>query len=554
MTFANKLHFGRVSSYIIIGPFLIFSVHCVLIHAYTSTNNGAAVDEMRVPNSPKSVAIIGAGAAGLATARVFARATEGTDCVIRVFEKHEKKDNRDRGSSNGKDDERIFGIGGVWHYEGSPPMSSNQKKNKPMYKYLRTNLPREIMGFRERPWGNVKRNDWRVEDSLMPSFGDPDDYSYPTHEEVHSYLSDYARHFNLTQKISFGCEIKSLQIVNQDDEWSPIRLEWSCTENESCSHEEGVFNIVCVANGHYAKPAPLTIIAKDDQSPAFKGTIMYAVEYDDPQAFEGKVVLCVGARASGSDLAREISQYASAVYLSDSTLDPLLGDDIPRSHGNVTVMPRTEVVTDEYIKFNGSSKESIVKGIDTIILCNGYDYDFPFINDGSMLGDDWSCVTGERRVAPLYEQLWHARYPSLAFVGLPHSVLPFPLFELQAEAIAAQFGLLPTLDNRMKAAIKDANGGGPNVPGRVQDTHFLGGFQWDYCRKMSCLAGNYDDRMEGYLSLNKAIYDHAGKERKSMFPGASDFYRKTRYERDDNLNSFGVVYSDVALEETNIIA
>jgi len=39
-----------------------------------------------------------------------------------------------------------------------------------------------------------------------------------------------------------------------------------------------------------------------------------------------------------------------------------------------------------------------------------------------------------------------------------------------------------------------------------------------------------------------------------MFPGASDIYRKTRYERDDNLNSFGVVYSEVALKETNIIA
>jgi len=38
-----------------------------------------------------------------------------------------------------------------------------------------------------------------------------------------------------------------------------------------------------------------------------------------------------------------------------------------------------------------------------------------------------------------------------------------------------------------------------------------------------------------------------------MFPGASDSYRKTKYERDDNLNSFGVVYSEVAVEETIII-
>ena len=37
-------------------------------------------------------------------------------------------------------------------------------------------------------------------------------------------------------------------------------------------------------------------------------------------------------------------------------------------------------------------------------------------------------------VKPLYEQLWHAQYPSLTFIGLQHSVVPFPFFELQAEA------------------------------------------------------------------------------------------------------------------------
>ena len=65
-----------------------------------------------------------------------------------------------------------------------------------------------------------------------------------------------------------------------------------------------------------------------------------------------------------------------------------------------------------------------------------YEYQFPFLNDNSNL--ELEVRPGERRVMPLYEQLWHARHVNLAFVGLPHSVVPFPLFELQAEAIVAQ--------------------------------------------------------------------------------------------------------------------
>jgi hypothetical protein len=98
---------------------------------------------------------------------------------------------------------------------------------------------------------------------------------------------------------------------------------------------------------------------------------------------------------------------------------------------------------------------------------------------------DFSAVPGERRVKPLYEQLWHARYPSLAFIGLQHSVVPFPFFELQAEAVVSQLVRdsssaswhLPHLHERMESAENDANSGGPNEPGRIQETHYLGPVQ-----------------------------------------------------------------------------
>ena len=166
-------------------------------------------------------------------------------------------------------------------------------------------------------------------------------------------------------------------------------------------------------------------------------------------------------------------------------------------------MPRTLDIGERSINFSSEYGIYTIDDVDTIIFCNGYDYDFPFIDHESNMGHLWTCKNGERRVAPLYAQLWHAQYPSLAFIGLPHSILPFPIFELQAEAIVNQFHSLNSLEDRVKSAMTDAESGGPTNPGRVQDTHFLGNFQWDYCRVLSRLAGNYGDSMEKYISGNK---------------------------------------------------
>ena len=130
--------------------------------------------------------------------------------------------------------------------------------------------------------------------------------------------------------------------------------------------------------------------------------------------------------------------------------------------------------------------------------------------------------TTNRRVHPLYKQLWHAHYPNIAFIGLPHSILPFPFFELQANAIANQWTKsssttqqdtpdkctqvfdIPDRIQREKEATIDAESGGPEPNGRVpQDTHYLGSYQWDYCRIMSKFANTYSDSFEKYIQTNK---------------------------------------------------
>jgi hypothetical protein len=470
---------------------------------YAAAASAASPSTPNPVHNPLKVAVIGAGAAGIVTSRILMR----NGIIPTILEKEAE-------------------IGGVWKYQ-------KNASTKPMYRGLRTNLPRELMAYREFPWG-----------------GDGETQSFVTHHDVKDYLTRYAKNFRVDSLIQYNSRVKQLSVLtneesNADPSWPKIKLEW---ENGQKGEDEAtcsdVFDAVCICNGHYDAPSTPIVPGLEH----FKGKIYHSVEYDDPSIFKDQTVLCVGGRASGSDLAREISHHAAKVYLSDTTCPNLTErNGEPIQEGNVAWVPRTTMVnTDATISFGVTCNE--MPHVDTIIFCSGYDYQFPFINQDSNL--DLSAIPGERCIKPLFEQLWHAQYPSIAFVGLQHSVVPFPFFELQAEAIVSQMmkgGVhnssawrLPSVEQRLKAAEDQAQSGGPKSPGRIQDTHFLGSHQWAECTKYARFAGVYDDSLMKYVETSKRIYDHSGEQRKILFPGGADSYRYNSYVRDNENQTFQV--------------
>ena len=60
-----------------------------------------------------------------------------------------------------------------------------------------------------------------------------------------------------------------------------------------------------------------------------------------------------------------------------------------------------------------------------LLLCTGYHYDFPF------LSRDCHPQVEDERLTPLYKHLIHCHHPSLAFLGIPKTICPFPLFDCQ---------------------------------------------------------------------------------------------------------------------------
>jgi thioredoxin reductase len=468
---------------------------------------GASAMPPPPPTVSPRIAIIGGGAAGLAAARALSR--NAVAMQLDVLE-------RDKDM-----------IGGVWNYPCST--SPQHEKTRPMYRHLRTNLPKEIMAYRELPW--------RGDNSSNGENGN-EEASFVTHTQVAAYLQRYCGHFELDRLFRRGCHvvqltclphtvsrIQSLQSLHSESlsplhSWPQIRLDWttSCHGSQDKLQSQ-VYDAVVICNGHYSVPAYPTIPGIE----YFKGNTLHSIAYDCPEPFTDQTVLCIGARASGSDLAREISAVARTVYLSDSAF-PVANETTTMAiqQDNVVLVPSTrQILPNGRVAF-ASSTAAVDEGlamvqsveVDTIIFCTGYDYSFPFINDQSNL----KFETSQRRVQPLFEQLWHAEYPNIAFVGLPHSVVPFPLFELQAQAVERSWRPVekdgddtndddsPSLLNaallRANAA-RDAESGGP-LAGRVpQDTHYLGSAQWEYCRRMARYAGILDQETEDYIATNQ---------------------------------------------------
>lgn len=166
----------------------------------------------------RTVAVIGAGAAGLSAALELRR--EGHSVVV-----YERENN----------------IGGTWVYTPeteTDPMGIDPARkvvHSSVYASLRTNLPREVMGFRAYPF---------VE-SRSPG---RDPRRFPGHGEVLEYLRGFAEEFRLEELVRFGREVWHVGLV-EDRKW--------VVKSKKRNGEDGdneVYDAVVVCNGHYTEP------------------------------------------------------------------------------------------------------------------------------------------------------------------------------------------------------------------------------------------------------------------------------------------------------------
>jgi cation diffusion facilitator CzcD-associated flavoprotein CzcO len=170
------------------------------------------------------VGVIGAGAAGLATAKELIR--EGHK--VTVFE-------------------QAMQVGGLWVYD--PEVDSDllgvephrKRVHSSMYASLRTNLPREVMSFIDFPFLTQQGRDERC---------------YPSHKEVVLYLENFATEFDLLHVIQFGTLVEHVELVTMD---STDEKQWKVITTKRIDGvvdevKEELFDAVVVCSGHYFEP------------------------------------------------------------------------------------------------------------------------------------------------------------------------------------------------------------------------------------------------------------------------------------------------------------
>ncbi|KAE8697526.1 Flavin-containing monooxygenase FMO GS-OX5 [Hibiscus syriacus] len=334
------------------------------------------------------VAVIGAGVAGLVTARELQR--EGHH--VTVFEKDYK-------------------VGGIWLYnplvETDPlGLDSNREiVHSSLYKSLRVNSPRHTMSFSDYPF--VKKEG-----------GDP--RTFPGHEEVLRFLEDFARDFGLMELIRFGHEVIQVELSHEvTHQWI---VESRARKTESTWEQKEVFEALVICNGNFTEPNIAQFPGRD----TWPGLQMHSHNYRTPEQFKNKIVVLIGKGPSGIDILKEIAPLAKEVHQAVRT--PGLQSLRLENYSNTWRHSMIECAHEDgrVIFQDGSTVDP-----DIIIHCTGFKYHCPFLKSNGIVTVD------DNRVKPLYKHVFPPKLaPWLSFVGLTYRAVVFRVMELQAKWVA----------------------------------------------------------------------------------------------------------------------
>ncbi|XP_011497965.1 PREDICTED: flavin-containing monooxygenase FMO GS-OX4-like [Ceratosolen solmsi marchali] len=416
------------------------------------------------------IAVIGAGAAGLAAIRRSCCSAE-----VVCYEKSDK-------------------VGGTWVYV---PETGNDAYGLPihssMYESLRTNLPKEVMGY---------------PDYLIPE----NRKSYIHHDEILAFLNDYCTHFQLRDKIKFLHNVELVEPIGAEEKGTGSNWKLRVRDLRKSTVTEEFFDAVMVCNGHYFKPSLPRLKGHE----TFKGQQMHSHDYRRPEPFADKRVVVIGAGPSGMDLALEISKKAKRVILSHHLKETIL----TKFPNNVVQKKDVVELKDNSAVFqDGTSEEA-----DIIFYCTGYEYSFPFLSE--------SCEikVNDNMITPLWKHVIAIENPTLVFIGIPFYVCAFSMFDLQVRFVLRYLNKekeLPTRDSMLLDESQEKNSRF-NIRGFTKrQFHMMGPLQAEYYDDLADTAN-----IERLLPVLSKLHN----ESSDRFLDDLVHYRDDRYKIIDNEN------------------
>ncbi|CAK7207516.1 monooxygenase [Sporothrix eucalyptigena] len=383
------------------------------------------------------VAVIGAGACGLAAARYLQ--AEQAFSLIQVF------------------DQRPV-AGGLWNYtplEGedvnqdvdgphttpSATLESPMRIVSPVYDLLETNIPHTLMNYAEQPF---------PEKSAL----------FPKHVVVKEYLQQCAE----PVQALLSLETQVSKVTKTDSGWTVDTRHLPSGTTSTIP-----FDAVIVANGHYSDPFVPDIKGLSTFAEQHPDVVTHAKFYRRAETFADKKVIVVGNSASGIDISAQIATVCRGPVLvsekekDTSTVNPIAATAEPSS----TIRQIPEII--EFLANTRSvrlSDGTVENDIDAVVFCTGYLYTFPFLAE-KCTSPDGSFVPG------LYDHLLRADDPTLAFLGIPQRVVPFPVAEAQSAWVARLYSGRCPLPSKEELVATTLEGRGAHNMGFPKDVAYI---------------------------------------------------------------------------------
>jgi hypothetical protein len=423
---------------------------------------------------PMRIAVIGAGSAGMTAAKQivdYSAKSGGHAIDFTVFERQSNvggiwqyfPDNRPGFLAWETDQAELIPIEGIGSLAGREGrLRYGWKQEWPpgaMFDGLRTNIACDLMTYRDTPFA-------------------PNTNLFPSRQTVQSYLEDYARSNDLYPHIQFETAVTKLKKEERGQQWlvttqSSVPLD---------PPKEEYFTHVLVCHGRCSVPNIPSIPGIE----TFKGKVSHSAWYRDPSVMKERNVLIVGNASSGMDIARELAGYLARdlpsglspdewrekckedpfkIYSSWHSLEkapPMdynpLDPDSPDWSRKIQVKEEIDHIRDDCVYFKSGS---MLDTIELIIFATGFLFDSPYIDQSTepLLSRPFlppsknASRTGfaSKSMCNLDDWLlFHSHDESIAFLGLPITVVPFPFTEVQAAFVLQRWlGMverLPRLD------------------------------------------------------------------------------------------------------------
>jgi cation diffusion facilitator CzcD-associated flavoprotein CzcO len=464
---------------------------------------------MSISKTIRSVAVIGAGPAGIACVNELAHVAKSG---ISTLEQNIKPSAKNAAFNKIVCFEQNDKIGGVWNFFAKPdpkmpsidilkskrfntpdgifeyshlPSDSTLKEtssttpfvrfsNKTFedelkwnknaaYKDLFTNIPEKFMKFSYTPYKGVSKG--RFLEPLV-SLGD-----------VKEYLDSIVEKYSLSHYFRTSSSVELVEKDDNTNKWTlTIRKKPRFSKIEQWYREE--FDAVVVANGHCNVP----FIPKTDGLTEFVAkypdVVRHSKSFRDPAEFENKSVLLCGSGTSSADLAQYLAPVARSVTISQRS-KTVYGwiEECFQCSPAVKFKPRIK----RYITDNSEKPHTVefddgsFAQFDHIILSTGYHYHFPFLPKSKeyikIYNDAHDCHNPINKIGNLFLYTFSIKDNTLATVGIPTIGLMFHAMEYSAAAIAGIFSAskrLPPIGEQTKWDDGRTKVEKPEVPQRFQ--------------------------------------------------------------------------------------